>query len=67
MPSCDGSNCGACACNRDIEYKVSDKDIDEKDETIKELKAQLKKALSENRKLRRVFDKGLSKEIINSK
>lgn len=59
MPSCDGSDCGACACNctARTEYVHLDKKEKEKyEETIKKLE----KELSESRKV----NEGLVKKLL---
>jgi len=44
MPSCDGSNCGACACNCNTVKKIVYRDNPELLKKIKQLEDELKKA-----------------------
>lgn len=56
MPSCDGSNCGACNCNCSAEVKTEYVHLDKKErqayeDRISELKKELKKQKKINEKL----------------
>lgn len=59
MPSCDGSDCGACACNcttRTEYIHLDEKEKKKYEETIKKLE----KELSESRKV----NEGLVKKLL---
>ena len=52
MPSCDGSNCGACACNSDCSSRTEYVHLEEKERKEYEKKIkQLEKEIRESRKL----------------
>jgi len=54
MPSCDGSNCGACACSVN-NCTVSKEELENIEKELNKTKRKLKKVLNENKKLRNIL------------
>lgn len=61
MPSCDGSNCGACNCNCSTKTEYVHMDKKER-EQYKERIKRLEKEISESRKLNEELTKRLLKD-----
>lgn len=61
MPSCDGSNCGACNCNCSTKTEYVHMDKKERDQYEERIK-RLEKEISESRKLNEELTKRLLKD-----
>lgn len=60
MPSCDGSNCGACACNCDCSSRTEYVHLEKKERENYEKKIkELEKEIGESRKLNEKLTKKL--------
>ena len=66
MPSCDGSNCGACNCNRSSRTEYVHLEQKERAEYEKKIK-QLEKEIGESRKLNEDLMKKLLSNETNEK
>ena len=68
MPSCDGSNCGACACNCDCSSRTEYVHLEQKERAEYEKKIkQLEKEICESRKLNEDLMKKLLDNEMNEK